>query len=349
MLVSIGMTFVFAYCGQDPTFRKDFLNAIFFGATLLLASGLIDMILGAAGQEDLLLPFHNATYHLLSTVEVAGQKRVVGFMPEASVFGAACCAKLSFLVFNRQSYSGRLRDFGVPVVVIGLFIMIYRSTASSAYIGLAVLALLFVLKSIFGMVSATHVTVSRARNLLWIIGGGAVCGVIVACLPHAFLMHVRLLLDEALFEKRSSSSYLERNAWTQAGVAAFWATHGFGVGVGSIRTSNWFVNFAASTGFIGLLLFGSFALKVLWPPRFYPDKSSRHFSNGLKLAMIPGFVVGLLVGTTPDPGTTIMLTLGLLFALRQKRNTAVLASAIDATGVPRRPVNTTAGNDASAV
>jgi len=348
MLVSIGLTFVFAYCGQDPTFRKNFLNATIFGAALLLASGIIDMILGDAGREDLLLPFHNATYHLLDTVTIAGQKRVVGFMSEASVFGAACCTNLSFLVFNRQSYSGRLRNIGVPIVVLGLLIMIYLSTSSSAYIGLAVLALVLGLKSIFGMLSVTHTKVSHLRKFLWIIGGGVVCVGIFVCLSHAFLMHVRLLLDSTLFEKTSSSSYVERNAWTQAGVAAFWTTRGVGVGVGSIRTSNWFVNFVASTGFIGLLLFGIFALKTLWPSRIYPDKSSRHLSNGLKLALIPEFTVGLLVGTTPDPGTTIMLTLGLLFALRRERITAMAPSPVETTRTPIRSVKTLAGNGAPA-
>ena len=349
MLVSIGMTFVFAYCGQNPTFRNEFLYASFFGATLLLASGIVDMILGDAGRENLLLPFHSATYTLLDTASIAGQKRVVGFMTEASAFGGACMGNLSFLVLNRQIYRGRLRKFGVPVVAVGLLIMIYRSSSSGAYIGLAVLAFILILKFIFGMVSTAYVTVSHVRKLLWIIGGGAVCVVIVMCLSQSFLMHVRLLLDEVLFQKTFSSSYIERNAWTQAGIAAFWTTHGVGVGVGSIRTSNWFVNFAASTGFIGILLFGSFALKMLLPSRGYPDKSSRHFSNRLKLALIPGFTVGALIGTTPDPGAGTMLTLGLLFALRQKRDAAVLASAVETTRFPRRPVNTTTGNGAPAV
>ena len=349
MLVSFGMTFVSAYCGQNPTFRNEFLYANFFGATLLLASGIIDMILGDAGRENLLLPFHSATYTLLDTASIAGQKRVVGFMPEASIFGGACMANLSFLVLNHQTYRGRLRNFGVPVVAIGLLIMIYRSSSSGAYIGLAALVFILILKFIFGMVSTAYVTVSHVRKLLWIIGGGAVCVVIVMCLPQSFLMHVRLLLDEVLFQKTVSSSYIERNAWTQAGITAFWTTHGVGVGVGSVRTSNWFVNFAASTGLIGILLFGSFALKMLLPSRGYPDKSSRHFSNGLKLALIPGFTVGALVGTTPDPGTTTMLTLGLLFALRQKRDPAALACAVETTRIPRRPVKTMAGNGAPAV
>jgi len=346
MLVSTGMTFVFAYCGRNQTFRNDFLHASFFGATLLLGSGIIDMILGDAGREDVLLPFHNATYTLLNTVTIAGQKRVVGFMPEASVFGAACCANLSFLVLNRQAYCGRLRNFGVPVVAIGLLMMIYLSTSTSAYIGLAALAFVLVVKFIFEMVFVKHFTAAYFRKFLWIIGGAAAGLVVFSLLSHAYLMHVRLLLDEVLFEKNSSSSYFERNSWTQAGIAAFWTTHGLGVGFGSLRTSNWFVNFAASTGFVGLFLFGIFALKMVLPSRVYPDALSRHFSNGLKLALIPEFAVGLLVGTTPNPGPTMMLTLGLIFALRQKRNTAAVANAVETTRIPRRPVKMVAGSGA---
>ena len=344
MLVSIGLTFVFAYCGQNSAFRNSFLYASFVGAVLLLASGVVDMILGDMGRENWLQPFHNATYHLLDTVEIAGQKRVVGFMPEASLFGAACCSSLSFLVFNRQCYSGWLRSFGVPVVALGLLLMVYLSTSTSAYVGLAVLAIVFVLNAILSMMSITYVTNAHAIKFVSFIGVSAVCVVVFASLSDGFLMHIRLLLDEVLFQKTSSFSYVERNSWTQTGIAAFLTTDGIGVGVGSIRTSNWFINFAASTGVVGILLFGIFALKMLLPPSSYPDKSSRQFANGLKLALIPEFTVGLLMGTTPDPGGTLMLTLGLLFALRQMRNVTAVASAVETKRIPYRPAETPEGN-----
>ena len=348
MLISIGMVFVFAYCGQNYMFRNNFLYASLFGAALLLGSGIIDMILGDAGREDLLLPFHNATYTLLDSVSIAGQKRVVGFMPEASSFGAACCSYLSFLAFNRQAYQGHLRKFGVPIVAIGLLIMIYLSTSSSAYIGLSVLTFVLVIKSIFAMVSVKTFTAAHVQKLLLIIGSAVASLVVFTCLSHAFLMHLQLLLDEVLLDKTSSSSYVERNSWTQAGVAAFWATHGVGVGVGSVRTSNWFVNFAASTGFIGLFLFGLFALKMLLPSNAYSDKASQHFATGLKLALIPEFAVSELVGTTPDPGTTMMLTLGLIYALTQKRKSTELCNTEETTLMPGQPTKTSVGADAPA-
>ena len=214
MFTSIGMTFVFAYRGQNSTFRNNFLCASLVGATLLLGSGIIDTILGGAGLEDLLLPFHNATYALIDNAAIAGQRRVIGFMPEASTYGTACCTNLGFLVFNRQAYQGPLRDLGVPIVAIGLLIMIYLSTSSSAYVGLAALAFVLVIKSIFGMVSVKVFTAAHFQKLLLIIGGAVASLAAFTCLSHGFLMHVQLLLDGVLFEKNSSSSYFERNAWT---------------------------------------------------------------------------------------------------------------------------------------
>jgi len=318
MLISIGMAFVFAYSGQRPEFRKHFLHASLLSASLLLFSGFLDMGLGGAGQEALLAPFHNATYHLLDDVSIAGQKRVVGFMPEASSFGGACCGSLAFLLFNRAIYEGSLRKWVLPLVAAGLTYMIYASTSSGGYVGLAIIAAIAALRFVMQIAFIKRFTPVQLRMIVSAIVATCAVAVALVLLPRSVFEHMYTLLDVVLFQKSTSSSYLERNSWTQAGIAAFWATDGIGVGVGSIRTSNWLVNFAASTGVIGLVLFGSFVLRTLIGSKGYPDPKSRKFATGLKLALLPGFVVGSLSGTTPDPGSGMLLTLGLIYALRQK-------------------------------
>ncbi len=333
MLVSILMAFVFADRGRDPLFRQHFLNATLFGACVLLATGLIDTVMGDIGREDLLAPFHNATYHLLDTVSIAGQKRVVGFMAEASSYGAACLGQLGFLLFNRVFYRGVLRDWVTPVVIIGLLYMVYASTSSGAYVGMAILFTVVTVRFLLRMIFASELTPAHLRQIFWVLLLALALAVGYLFLPQSVDSHFRLLLDETLFQKSSSSSYIERGAWTHAGIAAFVATGGVGVGVGSIRTSNWYVNFAASTGIAGIILFGGFVVWMLLPSRNYPDAGTRHFATALKLSLIPGSVVRALSGTTPDPGVETMLILGLIYALRQKSRAKTSQNIADLSAI----------------
>jgi hypothetical protein len=323
LLVAFGMTFVFAYKGRDARFRQQFLNASLFGASVLLATGVIDTIMGSIGREDLLAPFHTATYHLLDSVSVAGQHRVVGFMPEASVFSGACCGQLALLYFNRIFYHGIWRRWVVPFVCLGLVYMVYASTSSGGYVALGVLFTIIAGRFLLRLMFASNLTPAHLRQVFWAaIGIAVACGVFLV-LPHSIYLRIQLLLDDVLFDKAYSASFIERSAWTHAGIAAFFATHGIGVGVGSIRTSNWFVNFAASTGVVGLVLFGIFVVWMLLPSRNYENAEMRRFADGLKLSLLPGLAIGMLAGTTPDPGVELMLVLGLVYALKQKPAQAV--------------------------
>jgi len=134
------------------------------------------------------------------------------------------------------------------------------------------------------------------------------------------------MVDEVIFKKAQSSSFEERTAWTDAGLAAFFKSFGIGVGVGSVRTSNLFVNILASTGVIGFLFFVGFLY------RFYsasaPVVSTQDLAllRGAKLATIPSFVQAALVGTMPDYGTAIGALFGIVIGVvAQKRRRAFSA------------------------
>jgi hypothetical protein len=322
LLISIAVAVIFGTAGQTLQFRRTFLHAALAGAILLVISGFVDMIAGDLGHEDALAAFHNATYSLLESAEIAGQKRVVGFMPEASSFGSACTGSLALLLFNREFYDGAVRTYVVPALCAVLAYMIYASTSSGAYVGLAILAALAVARYMGALALTGPLSAAQIRQLFWITV--ILAGIALICIfpANAFVAHLGDLLDKVVFEKTGSSSYIERSSWTQAGVAAFYTTHGIGVGVGSIRTSNWFVNFVASTGVIGAVLFGGFVGLALWPARRYADAATSRFALAMKLTILPGFIVSELSATTPDPGWTAMAYLGLIYALKQTRRAA---------------------------
>ncbi len=314
LAVSCGSAFVFAYAGQSPLFRKHFLWAVLVGALVLLVSGYIDFGLNRAGHVDWLSSFHNATYRVLDHDIVADQTRVVGIEPEASSFGGATIVALSLMVFLRRSYTGILRKFVVPATALGLAHLAYLSTSSGAFIGLAVLAVLMAGQFIAEIMFAHSFGASMLQKILLVTGGGVLGAIGLTLVPASELEHIHLVLDSVVFQKQYSSSYIERHSWTQAGIDAFWHTNGVGVGVGSVRTSNWGVNFAASTGIVGLVIFGLFVLKTFLPPAGRIDPECRLLARSLKLAFIPGLTISLLSGTTPDPGVDLMITFGMIYA-----------------------------------
>jgi hypothetical protein len=219
------------------------------------------------------------------------------------------------MVFLRRSYTGALRKILVPVTALGLAYLAFLSTSSGAFVGLAVLAVLMGGQFIGEVLFARNFDAALLQKILFIVGGGVLAAIGLTLVPAATLAHVHLVLDTVLFEKQYSFSYLERHSWTQAGIDAFFDTDGVGVGVGSVRTSNWAVNFIASTGIVGAILFGLFVLKTFLPPAGKIDAECRRLAQGLKLAFIPGLVISLLSGTTPDPGVGLMISFGMIYAV----------------------------------
>jgi hypothetical protein len=318
LIVSVTMVFAFATAARSEKFRTLYLRSIALAGAALIGSGLIDMAFSRVGATDLLDPFHNATYHLLDTVSIGGLHRVVGFMPEASVFGSVSCTLLGFFVFNVGAFEPRLRRRIIPFLILGLTVMTLLSTSSTGYVGLIVTAAVFLGRIFYGVVLIPIRSASRLRQAATIGAALTVLLGLLAVFGPFLLVKYHNLLDAVLFQKTTSSSYLERSRWTQAGVNAFFATHGIGVGVGSIRTSNWFVNILASTGIVGVLLFFGFLIKMLWPSTLYRNAADRRFANGLKLSVLPTAAMIWISGTTPDPGVWAMSLFGLIYGLSLK-------------------------------
>lgn len=321
MTLSVGIAFVFALKGQNPEFRARYLRAILLAGALLVVSGIVDLVLTEAGRASLLAPFHNAHYALLTDVKEAGHLRVVGVMPEASAFGSACVSVLSLLVFCFDDFEARLRRFIVPATILGLVAMIYLSTSSTGFVGFIVIATLYVAR--VGARTLVHGRLRRSSALILmgvIVGLGLGYAYAVTSAPH-LIASVDRLVNKVLFEKTQSYSFIQRLAWTRAGFDAFLRTHGIGVGVGSVRTSDWIVNLLASTGVLGTLLFAAAVAVAIAGLRHQRDAELRRFGTGLVFAAIPIGTMMLTSGTTPDPGAFNLAILGFLVALSRSEQT----------------------------
>jgi hypothetical protein len=325
LLISSAMVFVFGMAGRSDIFRRHYMRSVLLGGVALVGSGILDLACNLAGKSSLLTPFHNATYNSLDTVSLAGTYRVVGLMPEASVFGQATCLTLSFLVFNFRYFEPRLRPTIVLPTILALAFMTFRSTSSTGYAGLIVLTAAALGWLLSGLVLVPIRTASTLRRVTYVITGvGALIVAVVLVGPYLVTKYHHLL-DAVVLNKQTSSSYLERSRWTAAGLASFFATHGVGVGVGSVRTSSWFVNILASTGVVGVTLFGGFVLKLILPfGGVYARPSDRRFASTLALSLLPGAVMIGISGTTPDPGVWLMSIFGVIYSMRLKPQTVPL-------------------------
>lgn len=329
LTITVGMLFTLAVAGRDMVFRKHFLNSVLLTAFLLDLSGCIDLGLSAVGQSDLLLPFHNNTYALLISDEVGSQKRVVGFMSEASAYGSVACQCLSFLIFWMNGFEPKLRKLVVVLIAVTA-VMTFLSTSSTAYAGLGTLMATLLARSLLRLLLARQGTTPHARQrgaarrggkAVLLTGLPLLLMAVWAAAPAALVGQYTHLIDLVLFQKIGSGSYIERSSWTHAAFGAFQASNGIGVGIGSVRSSSWYANILACTGVVGACLFlAGTALLILPTGR---RGTMPELETGLKVSLIPGAVMMALATTTPDPGVWNMATLGLIAALRLPAETSL--------------------------
>lgn len=297
--ISVAMTFAAAVIARSPQFPEQLLTAVRIGGIVLLGSGILDMLATAAGQSALLDPFRNASYAMITDAEIAGVRRVVGLMPEASAYGSGCVAFASALVFLRPLYPAGLSRLVASLTAVSLLGMALLSTSSSAYAGLTFFGAAYALNVARRMTGPSLV----GRSGLGIeLSAGFVA--IVALLltlivaPDVFDPLLRIV-DEIIFNKATSDSFLERSFRNEIGWNAFWSTYGLGVGLGSTRASNYFVAVISNTGFLASGCFFIFLLQTFFRRSFASPLSSEMVS-ALKFTIVPSLGMAALGSATPD-------------------------------------------------
>ena len=318
MTVSVAAALAFAVAGQNETFRRHFLLAALFGGTVLVVTGLVDMAAASLGIGDLLAPFRTMSGHLLVDDYVLDTKRVVGLMAEASAFGGTCTDAAVALSLLRPCFPRLLRNWVVPPVVLGLVVMAGLSTSSTAYAGLAAFAATFALNWFRRALDPQALNADGLILELSAVVAALFAVLVVICVAPSLLDPVYAMINEQIFNKGHSGSYVERTMWTRTGLDAFFATSGIGVGLGSARTSNWFVAVPSNTGVVGAALFACFVAQLLLY-RLPRDKHSAEFVTALRFSLLPEAVMCALAGTAPDFGVYIGALFGLIVALAAPR------------------------------
>ncbi len=316
MTLSVLLAMSISVIGSKEEFRYRFAVGIMLNGIALILTGVIDLGLYQAGLSTILDPFRNVTYTLLTNVEQLGAKRIVGLMPEASSYGTSCVSTLSLLAFLRPCLSSIHRRRTVPLLIVVLLFMAISSTASSAYVGLAIFFITFAIDVSVRVGSRSDPVSDEARCEMLALAISLLVIVLILCVSSDTRNYCYAMIDEAILEKSNSASFLERGAWTSTGLHSLVDTFGLGVGLGSVRVSNWFVSILASTGVVGSVLMFLAIASAMFPNKVKRGSAEWMWQRALKLSLIPAFGMNFVIGTTPDLGVTNGIIIGLIAACR---------------------------------
>ncbi|HOO81577.1 MAG TPA: hypothetical protein PK513_03645 [Alphaproteobacteria bacterium] len=296
-------------------FLDALLKAIFAGGYAIIATGLIDIIANLLGKADMLKIFYTANYGY-SAGSILGTRRVLGLTPEPAAFGGLAMTMASLLLFLRPVYAEKMRRFWVPLLGWSCMAMGFLSTSSTAYASLFLMLGLYLFYNVDAVSEEGKILHKSITKKMLNIVFLAVCFLLAVLLSGNFVD----LINTLLIEKTGTSSYIERSSWTAAGLNAFIESYGLGVGIGSVRTSNFFANILASTGLPGALFFSLFLISLYL--RHAPKRNSREEAviKAIKFALLPMFAAKFLAGTTPDFGVLQGILFGTIIALSQSND-----------------------------
>jgi hypothetical protein len=310
LTLSVISALAVALVADEPGFLETLLAGVLAGGIVCVATGLVDMAAAATGMEGLLKPFRNAGYSFITEAEIAGVRRVIGLTPEASSYGTLCVPFGATLALLRNLYAGPGVRIIATITAGSLFVMAVLSTSSTAYLELAVFALVYAANWIRRLATPS----SLGKSGLF---GELITGLLFAtALLTIFVARSDLfdplgnLITEVILNKPLSSSYYERTHLNVVAWDALGTSWGLGVGLGSTRTSNQIAAIVSSTGIIGAALFGLF-LTRLFTRR--PDSQSVLYAEilpALKLSLVPVLAGASVVSAGADFGLWVGVGFG---------------------------------------
>ncbi|MBM2711770.1 hypothetical protein JQK88_10995 [Mesorhizobium caraganae] len=288
-------------------------RGFFVWCVLHVTMGLLDLAGKFAGAGDLLLVIRTASYAMLTDQVQSGFFRLAGAYSEASAFGAASLACLSFCYVYWRKTGSRLARW----LSAALLLLLLLSTSSTAYVGLAALSLpvAFSLARSFlaGRVTADEILIVA----LLTIGVCAVMAIIVY--DERILDPVIDLIDSTIISKGSTDSGHERTYWNIKSLQSFADTSGLGVGFGSSRASSWPIAVVSQLGFVGSLMMVTLLgvlIRGLGGLKPYVDRETDAVVSSVRASALAGIVAASISSGSADPGIVFFIALAVIASTR---------------------------------
>jgi hypothetical protein len=308
--LSVMTVFAVTLVADEPEFTETLLKGVLIGGIVCIVTGLIDLAAASTGMEGLLKPFRNADYAYLTTAEVAGVKRVVGFTSEASVYGPFCVDFAAAIALLRTLYSEGYQRILATLVAFGLVAMALLSTSSTAYFGLAILGMVYAANWVRRGLLAPAL---HQRGLMWelLAGIGLLATLLFILIARADLFDPLLnVIQEVIFNKPLTDSFYGRSQWNIIAWETVASTWGLGVGFGSTRTSNWFAAIVSNAGLIGAACMAMFLVQTFARRPAWRTALSLELLTALKLSLLPALAMAGVDAIGPDFGPWIAVAFG---------------------------------------
>jgi hypothetical protein len=277
------------------------------------AFGVLDLGLAAVGQQDLLNVFRNGSYAQLNQ-EVAGLRRISGVEAETSAYSQY---GVVFLVFACELWIRGIMARRSGALALALFFLLAITTSSSAYIGLGAYLLLLAGRMIFAPGGSKPALVLSMA----VVAFCALSTVLtIAAFEPSLMDRLMTVMADMTINKHNSLSGQERGKLASQGFDVFVATHGFGVGAGSFRTSSLPSAVLGSSGVVGAALLIVYLVQLAKPFRrstYLADVDGRRGAGvAAGWAALVGLAPLVFTAASPDPGLLFALFAGLSIGWR---------------------------------
>lgn len=294
--------------------------------------GLIDFAGKIAGVGDVLGPIRTANYAMLTEVQEGGFWRITGANSEASTFGGLSLVCLSFCyVYWRRTKS--LLAQGLAALLLVLLVL---STSSTAYVGLAILAIPVMFSILRSFLSGR---IDRDEILIVALLGVVALTVFgIILYDQKFFSPFVHLMDSMILNKAASASGQERAYWNIKSLQAFVDTSGLGVGLGSSRASSWAIAVASQLGLVGGVMMATLLLVVfrgMGGLKRYADPETTVLVSSIRASALASIIAQSLGGGSADPGMIFFIAFAVIAASRARARSRKRAATHALT--PLRP------------
>jgi hypothetical protein len=327
--LSVLTVFAVALIASERGFLRTLLTAVLVGGVVTVATGLIDIAAASTGMSGLLEPFRNANYAFFTHTEAAGMRRVVGFTTEASAYGPICVDFAAGIGLLRTFYAEGWRRILASTVAVCLVGMALLSTSSTAYGGLAVLAVAYTANWIRRAFFASPLGQRGIVSELLVGLGVAIVALVVLLANASVLDPLQVMLEEIIFKKPMTESFAERSEWNSVAWNTVASTWGLGVGLGSTRASSWFAALVSNTGLLGGAFMGIFLIQTFAKASNSQDGVVGELLATLKVVLLPALAMAAAIA-----GTDFGLWMAVMFG-------AITGAAafVPSTARSRRPIS----------
>ncbi|WP_245282223.1 hypothetical protein [Rhizobium sp. LC145] len=277
-----------------------FANALF---------GILDLVTYGTGAQDIFLFIRNAQYTFHHDDVVAGVKRIVGSWPEASAFAGMTLGAIGFC--GTMWLCGRYHRWTGALFLLSLILMV-RSTSSTGLLALPIC---------FLILYVTAVMRSGGRSGTWSSSGVVLfvpplllLGLLIIVLNDELYRRIYDYIDLLLLSKTTSSSAAERGAWNFHGYQNFLDSYGWGVGLGTSRTSSFVIALLSNVGVPGTVFFLLFAFTTFFKRRGIPRSMTSDVRLAARNACGSLMIGALVAGPTVDLGLMFFILAGVVAA-----------------------------------